>query len=217
MKRFFPAVALLLAACAQGPAPAQTPVSAQALVSAPETPVIGPASFSPRALVEALRPYCGQAFEGRIAANQPAVANDPFEGQRLVMHVRVCEPNETRVALHVGEDRSRTWVLTILADGRLQLKHDHRHADGSEDVLTQYGGASAPVRDPTRVEFPADDFSKALFEREGIPVSAQNTWAMSISPGDAFIYELARPGRLFQIRFDLTRAVPAPPAPWGAD
>jgi len=48
--------------------------------------------------------------------------------------------------------------------------------------------------------------------------SNNNTWAMEIEPGEAFVYELSRPGgRLFRVRFDLTRTVAAPPAPWGAD
>ena len=39
---------------------------------------------------------------------------------------------------------------------------------------------------------------------------------MEVEPGRAFVYELARPQRLFRVEFDLTRPVPAPPAPWGA-
>lgn len=39
---------------------------------------------------------------------------------------------------------------------------------------------------------------------------------MEIEPGDRFVYELSRPNRLFRVRFDLTRAVPAPPPPWGS-
>ena len=76
---------------------------------------------------------------GRITANEPATPNDPFDGKTLVMHVRSCTPGELRIPFHVGEDHSRTWVLTRTTSG-LRLKHDHRHADGTEDVLTMYGG-----------------------------------------------------------------------------
>jgi hypothetical protein len=39
----------------------------------------------------------------------------------------------------VGSDRSRTWVFTKTA-ASVRLKQDHRHKDGSEDRVTQYGG-----------------------------------------------------------------------------
>ncbi len=61
-----------------------------------------------------------------------------------------------------------------------------------------------------RQEFPADAFSKALFEREKIPASVNNVWAMEVHPGRLFAYELRRPGRFFRVEFDLARPV-APP------
>ena len=67
-----------------------------------------------------------------------------------------------------------------------------------------------------RQEFPVDAESQALFTREGRTVSNTNTWAMEIRPGRSFVYELARPGRLFRVEFDLTRPIAAPPAPWGS-
>ncbi|MDP1891796.1 MAG: hypothetical protein Q8K55_12965, partial [Gemmatimonadaceae bacterium] len=54
-----------------------------------------------------------------------------------------------------------------------------------------------------------------LFTRLNLTVSLPNVWAMEIEPGRRFVYELARPGRLFRVEFDLTRQVPVPPAPWG--
>jgi hypothetical protein len=167
----------------------------------------------------ALAGHCGQAFAGRIVANEPTPSTpDAFEGKPLVMHVRGCdEPSrELRVPFHVGDDRSRTWVLTRTATG-LRLKHDHRHEDGSEDVLTQYGGDTRDAGSARRQTFPADAESIALFRREGSAASVTNTWAMEIEPGRRFLYELSRPGgRLFQVEFDLTTPVTVPPAPWGA-
>jgi hypothetical protein len=157
---------------------------------------------------------CGRAFEGRIVS--PAVPADAaFAGRTLVMHVRDCEGSTLRIPFHVGEDRSRTWVLTRTPAG-LTLKHDHRHQDGSEDRLTQYGGATAGSGTATRQEFPADPFSRALFERENIPQSAANVWAMEIVPGRIFAYELRRPGRFFRVEFDLSRPVAPPPPAWGS-
>ena len=163
--------------------------------------------------------HCGQAFAGRIVANEPATAApDPFEGKPLVMHVRGCDApeRELRVPFHVGDDHSRTWVLTRTGGG-LRLKHDHRHADGSEDVLTRYGGDSRAAGTAVRQEFPVDAESVALFEREGSIASVRNTWVMEVEPRKRFLYELSRPdGRLFQVEFDLSRPVALPPAPWGA-
>ncbi|MCD7097451.1 hypothetical protein [Stenotrophomonas sp. MMGLT7] len=167
----------------------------------------------------AIAAHCGQAFAGRIVANEPATAApDPFEGKPLVMHVRGCDApeRELRVPFHVGEDHSRTWVLTRTGGG-LRLKHDHRHADGSEDVLTRYGGDSSAAGTALRQEFPVDAESIALFRREGSSASLSNTWAMEVEPRKRLLYELSRPdGRLFQVEFDLSRPVPLPPAPWGA-
>jgi hypothetical protein len=166
--------------------------------------------------LDRLREHCGQAFEGRIIANQPAPTTpDPFEGKRLVMHVRECGDDALRIPFHVGEDRSRTWVLTRTAQG-LRLKHDHRHQDGTSDAVTMYGGDTAAPGNPGRQEFPVDAESIATFEREGLAASVTNVWAIEIEPMQRFVYELARPGgRLFRVEFDLSRAVEAPPPPWG--
>jgi len=172
-------------------------------------------SASPQAtFFERISALCGQAFEGRVVTTDAADA--AFASERLVMHVRGCEANELRVPFHVGENRSRTWVITRTGEG-LRLKHDHRDEDGSEDILTQYGGDTASVGSAERQEFPADEFSKQLFREHGNPASVDNIWAMEIHPGRMFAYELRRPNRHFRVEFDLTRPVPAPPPPWGAD
>ncbi|MFC0679961.1 hypothetical protein ACFFGH_19160 [Lysobacter korlensis] len=176
-----------------------------------------PSSPDPQArFFEQLSALCGQAFEGRVAADTPApTGTDPFAQGPLVMHVRECSDREIRIPFHVGNDRSRTWVVTRTEDG-LRLKHDHRHEDGSEDALTQYGGDTAATGTARRQEFPVDAESQATFTREGRTVSNTNVWALEIEPGRVFVYELARPQRLFRVEFDLTRPVAPPPAPWGA-
>lgn len=163
-----------------------------------------------------LTALCGRAFEGRIAANAGGGAGpDPFDGKRLVMHARECSENEIRVPFHAGEDRSRTWVFTRTADG-LRLKHDHRHEDGSDDKMTMYGGDSARPGEARKQSFPADAASREMFVAGGIPQSAANVWVVGLVPGKTFGYGLERPGREFRIDFDLTKAVAAPPPPWGA-
>lgn len=160
-----------------------------------------------------LSALCGKAFEGRIAS-PPVEADSAIAGKRLVIHVRECRSDEIRIPFHVGEDRSRTWVVTRTASG-LRLKHDHRHEDGSEDKLTRYGGDTVAPGSAARQEFPADAESKALFQRENIPQSIANVWAMEVEPGRLFAYELRRTNRFFRVEFDLGRPVSAPPPPWG--
>jgi hypothetical protein len=161
-----------------------------------------------------LSSLCGKAYEGRIAS-PPTGADSSFAGKTLIMHVRECSSDTIRIPFHVGEDRSRTWVVTRTADG-LRLKHDHRHQDGSPDVQTQYGGDTVQAGTSTRQEFPADPYSKELFIRGNIPQSAANIWAMEIWPARLFAYELRRPSRFFRVEFDLTRPVTTPPNPWGS-
>jgi len=162
-----------------------------------------------------LAEHCGQAFEGRIVADVPATANDPFAGKRLVMHVRTCGPRALEIPFHVGDDHSRTWVVTRTEAG-LRLKHGHRHADGTHDAVTMYGGDTATAGTAIRQEFPVDAASIAMFEREGRSASVTNTWALEIEPHRRFQYELSRPGgRLFRVEFDLTKPVETPPSPWG--
>jgi ketosteroid isomerase-like protein len=184
-----PLVALLVA-CTQQPAPAPTPTEQ---------------------FWTSLSTLCGQAYAGTITE---AIAGDTaFADKALVMHVRSCSDSVILVPFHVGEDRSRTWVLTRLADGGLRLKHDHRHADGLEDSVAQYGGdAPADRITATSVEFPADAFTAQL-----IPAAATNVWTVMVEPGVRYVYALRREGtdRRFRGDFDLSTPVPAPPAPWG--
>ena len=182
--------ALALSACASAPAP-----------SAQDT------------FFANISTLCGNAYAGRVVTTDAADAS--FASQPLVMQVRDCSANEIRVPFNVGENRSRTWVITRTGEG-LRLKHDHRHEDGSEDVLTQYGGDTANTGSATRQEFPADEHSKQLFRANNIPVSVDNVWAVEVHPGATFAYELRRPNRHFRVEFDLATPVPLPPAPWGS-
>lgn len=163
-------------------------------------------------LFDRLSAHCGQAYEGRVVSADPRDAD--WASRTLVMHVRECSGSEIRIPLHVGEDRSRTWVISRTEDG-LRLKHDHRHEDGSEDVLTQYGGDTLDGPTTDRAEFPADAFSRDLFEREGIAASMDNVWSVTLTD-TRFTYALDRPDRHFEAEFDLTRPVATPPPPWGA-
>ena len=187
-------------------------IAALAIAGCATTPPTAPAD----AFMASIARHCGKAFAGKVVTTDAADAD--FASKPLVMHVRECRPGQIKIPFHVGDDRSRTWILTRTATG-IRLKHDHRHADGSSDVLTMYGGDSATAGTATRQEFPVDAESIALFTREKREVSNSNVWAMEVHR-DMFAYELRRPpipgGRYLRVEFDLTRPVPAPPPPWGS-
>ncbi|ACG77770.1 conserved hypothetical protein [Phenylobacterium zucineum HLK1] len=152
------------------------------------------------AFFAALKAMCGKSYTGRMASDDPA---DTAFRAPVTLRVRDCTADTVRMPVQVGEDRSRTWVVTRAPEG-LTLKHDHRHADGSEDTVSRYGGTTTAAGTARRQDFPADAFSRELFQREGIPASMANVWSMEIEPGRTFAYELNRPGRHFRLEFDLT-------------
>jgi hypothetical protein len=181
MKRLLCVLALSLAACS----------------SAPPPPSESDLFFA------GLTPLCGKSYAGRLASD-PATDAD-FNRPLTLGPVDCSRAGVVRMPLAVGEDRSRTWVVTRVRTDRLRLKHDHRHGDGSEDVLSQYGGDSRAPGTPTRQDFPADDFSKDLFAREGRTASIANVWTLDLKPGATLAYELNRPNRHFRVEFDLAR------------
>lgn len=157
----------------------------------------------------ALAPHCGKAYEGRmVEGTEPS--DQGIGQQRLVMHVRACSANEMRIPFVIGENRSRTWVLTRTPDHVL-LKHDHRHEDGTPDRVTQYGGPTRGSANELTLEFFADEHTATL-----IPAAKTNIWTMSVAPGRTFTYALRREesGRRFRVEFDLTKPVAAPLPPW---
>lgn len=166
------------------------------------------ATMGPKAPADAffanLSALCGKTFEGRVVTTDPADAD--FAGKRLVMRVQDCTATQVQVPFAVGEDRSRTWVITRTADG-VRLKHDHRHADGTEDAVSQYGGDTATPGTAERQDFPVDAYSIAMFTREGRTVSNTNVWAVEVHPGRMFAYELRRANRHFRVEFDLSKPV----------
>ena len=183
------------------------PLSANAGTASPAALVSIPTHD---AFFDALRRHCGKAFEGKVSVDNPA--SPGFEG-RLVMHVRKCTDSQLQIPFHVGEDRSRTWLISKTGSG-LQLKHDHRHQDGSSDKSTMYGGHTLDAGWATVQSFPADQYSKELFTPPGNPQYNGNTWQMYIYP-EKFTYRLTREGREFRVDFDLRNPVAPPPTPWG--
>lgn len=154
-----------------------------------------------------LQSLCGNAYEGTLELPEN---DEDFGGKKLVMHVRSCEDNVIKIPFFVGDDKSRTWVLTFEND-RIELKHDHRHEDGSEDEITMYGGTTTNSGQATIQSFPADQHTKTL-----IPAASTNTWWITVDDNQ-FTYNLRRLGteRVFRVSFDLTKTIETPEAPWG--
>ncbi len=158
-----------------------------------------------------LTTHCGKAYEGEIIAG--GKAGDGFTGEKLVMHVRACGKNELRIPFFVGEDKSRTWVLTMDENNLIQLKHDHRLVDGTDEEVTMYGGRSTNTGLADIQFFPADQFTSNL-----IAYASNNVWWITVDD-TSFTYNLRRIGtdRFFSVKFDLTEEIATPGAPWGSE
>ena len=170
-------------------------------------PIIGfsQEKSSPRQFFDNLKKHEGKAYEGTVTT----APREGFSDKRLVMHVRSCEKNRICIPFFVGEDRSRTWVLTLKND-RVLLKHDHRHADGSKDKVTMYGGWSTNTGTPNMQMFPSDQYTCDLID------NGFGVWWITIDD-KSYTYNLQRIGsaNVFTVTFDLTKEVDAPDAPWG--
>jgi hypothetical protein len=155
-----------------------------------------------------LKEHCGKTYEGTVTSG--ATANDGFSGKRLVMHVLSCSEDQLLIPFNVGENRSRTWILTKVKD-RIELKHDHRHEDGTNDAITMYGGTTTNSGLPGIAVFPADQITVKT-----IPAASTNVWWITIN-NTTFTYNLRRIGsdRLFTVTFDITKPIEKPLPSWG--
>jgi hypothetical protein len=185
-------------------------IGAHACSAAPDPDALPPQQ---QVFWDSLQALCGNAYAGTLRHSDPVDAD--LAGEAMVMHVRTCTEQRVEIPFHVGSDRSRTWVLTR-TPGAMMLEHHHRHEDGSDDEVTRYGGETDGPGSATEQRFPADGRSLALFTRTGRPQATANVWTLELVPGARFSYALRRPGRHFQVHFDLSRTVPAPPPPWGS-
>jgi hypothetical protein len=131
-----------------------------------------------------LRSQCGQHFEGGLT-----YAIDPkndFAGKKMSADV-ICNATDVRIPVLVGEDRSRTWIFTRTASA-LDLRHDHRHPDGTPDAVTLYGGLANDAGTAVSQSFLADAHTFKVF-----PGSETNVWTTSFSAdGSVLTYHLDR-------------------------
>ena len=132
-----------------------------------------------------LSQHCGKTYIGESVF--PEDPGPDFAGKKLIMHVKECSDTEIRVPFQVGEDTSRTWIFTKTAKGLL-LKHDHRHADGTPDEVTMYGGYADSLSTAVQNNFAADEHTAQL-----LPEAKTNVWSLSFDEeNNTFTYYLER-------------------------
>lgn len=184
-----------------------SPVAAVAALALTLSSCVGlPPAVTPQdAFFARLTALCGQSFAGALVTADAADAD--LAGQPMRMQVRDCSAQAIRIPFRIGEDRSRTWVITRTPDG-LMLKHEHRDPQGRSAGLDGYGGHTVTAGTAGRQEFPVDAESIALFNAGDAAVSTTNVWAMEVQPGQMFAYELRRTDRHFRVEFDLTTPIP---------
>lgn len=165
----------------------------------------GTASAERPDLFDHLEALDGQSFTGSMT-----FPDDPHHEMNHPMRIEVRREGEgvLKIPLQVGEDRSRTWVLTRTEEGVL-LKHDHRHADGTPDEITNYGGLARSPGLGTLLIFPADEETASM-----LPAAATNVWTLRLSPDGRFlVYYLERNSSpRFEATFDLAPIEPGLPA-----
>ncbi|MCC5885697.1 MAG: hypothetical protein JJT88_04605 [Gammaproteobacteria bacterium] len=163
----------------------------------------------------ALSTHCGQAFPGRLIL-EPEGDTMLSGSELLLVHFRDCETDEVRIPFHIEDegagtwDSSRTWYVMHSNDD-LELRHDHREADGSEDSRTWYGGLARGEGTATQQDFASPERTAAA----GVAVG----WRIEIEPGVHYRYGTTYDGAYdWMIEFDLSEPYGHDiPAAWGAD
>lgn len=145
-----------------------------------------------------LKSLCGNSFAGEVIHPEtpPRGFTDP-----LVAHFTVCEDNIVHIPFHVGENQTRTWMLTLSDEGIL-FKHDHRNPDGTPDGLTNYGGWADERGNELKQYFPADE--ETIGFRDNL---RSHIWVIEISEDmSTYSYSLYIWENLyFKADFDLTK------------
>lgn len=162
---------------------------------------------------QALAQHCGHAYSGGLTLEPEG--DDMLTGtEQLIVHFRECDDKQLKLPFHIeleaeqSWDRSRTWVISKHDDG-LELRHDHRKPDGSDDSNTMYGG------------FSVGEGLAVLQQFQSIPRTEESGyfrgWRIEIEPGVRYTYGTVRgDGWSWRIDFDLSQPLSElPPAPWG--
>lgn len=158
---------------------------------------------------ENIQEHCGNAYDGILADATPFYQT--FDAERISIHVRECTDTLTHISLHIDDDHSRNLLITK-QPGTLQLKHDHRNEDGTEEEITQYGGMAPTPGLETRQIFYADEHTADI-----LPLRYDNFWFIDIMDDETLAYGVHWPkeGNSIRMEFDISQPVEAPQAPWG--
>ncbi len=159
-----------------------------------------------------LSEHCGNAYPGGLTLEPEG--DEMLSGDELlIVHFRECADDQLKLPFHIELDddewnRSRTWIYTKHNDG-LELRHDHRMPDGSEDNVTMYGGYSVEGGTAMRQEFKSVPRSEEMGHFRG--------WRIEIEPGERYTYGTIRDTTWsWRVDFDLSEPMDeTPPAPWG--
>ena len=159
-----------------------------------------------------LMEHCGKAFPGGLTKEPPG--DEMLTGtELLIAHFRECGEDTIKIPFHIEIedtdewDRSRTWNF-IRHDDRLEIRHDHRKEDGTEDEDNWYGGFTEEPGSEAYQEF-------VYYGRED-PDGKRLGWRIEIYPNERYTYGTIRGDEwTWRVDFDLTEEIDAPPAPWG--
>jgi hypothetical protein len=90
----------------------------------------------------------------------------------------------------------------------LELRHDHRKSDGSEDEVTLYGGFTETAGKPNSQEF--------IYYGRNDPEGKRLGWRLEIIPHERYTYGTIRGDEwTWRVDFDLSDPIPPPPPAWG--
>lgn len=156
---------------------------------------------------------CGNAYAGALQVQPDHI--DMFTGtEGMEMHFSECHEDHLKIPFHIENEeegiwnRSRTWILTLHEDG-LELRHDHRKPDGTDDDVTMYGGFSVGEGTAFEQRFRSGPRTE---DADG----AFRGWRIIYTPGESYTY-----GTIWEdewnimVQFDLKETIETPPAPWG--
>ncbi len=154
-----------------------------------------------RAFLNNIAQLCGQTFAG--GETFIAEGRESWAHKKFVMHVTVCEDDRVYVPFHLDDDHSRTWMF-LVEDGRLRFRHDHRHADGTPEEVTMYGGYADGDGTSLRQSFPADDYTCEM-----LPTACNAVWRVFLSDDlTTFSYQLMYGEELlFEGAFDISKNI----------
>jgi hypothetical protein len=158
--------------------------------------------------------HCGKAYEGSLT-KAPEGDTMIVKKDKLIAHFRMCGPEEMKIAFHIFKqstqtwNRSRTWVLMKKGD-QLELRHDHRHEDGTKDEFTWYGGSTEDDGDVVKQEY--------IYRDKTFDDDIMRGWRLEIERDNRYTYGTIRNGEWnWRIDFDLSKEIQIPPNAWGHD